>query len=50
MKVQAHVCVSTTAREGMQSGYDVVIPEDAVGDRAIPGVSADEVVKVSCAI
>lgn len=39
----AHVCVSTTAREGMQKGYDVVLVEDAIGDRDIPGAKGDEV-------
>ncbi|KAF4446836.1 putative amidases related to nicotinamidase [Fusarium austroafricanum] len=28
-------------------GYDVLIPEDAVGDRSIPGVDAAQLVKVS---
>lgn len=44
---QAHVCVSTTARQGAQLGYDVVLAEDAIGDRDIPGVSADDVTKVA---
>ncbi|KAH7123210.1 isochorismatase [Dactylonectria estremocensis] len=42
----AHVCVSTTARHGAQLGYDVVVVEDGVGDRDIPGVSAEEVTRV----
>lgn len=42
----AHVCVSTTAREAHQRGYEVVLPEDAIGDRDIPGVSGDELTKV----
>jgi len=42
----AHVCVSTTARQAAEKGYDVVIAEDAVGDRDIPGAKAEEVVKV----
>lgn len=45
--VQAHVCVSTTARQGAQLGYDVVLAEDAIGDRDIPGVSAEDVTKVA---
>ena len=44
---QAHVCVSTTARQGAQLGYDVVLAEDAIGDRDIPGVSAEELTKVA---
>ncbi|KAF5647846.1 amidase nicotinamidase [Fusarium tjaetaba] len=43
----AHVCVSTTARQADELGYDVIIPEDAVGDRDIPGVEASQLVKVS---
>lgn len=39
----AHVCISTTAREGFQHGYEVVLVEDAIGDRDIPGASGDEV-------
>lgn len=38
----AHVCVSTTAREGMQSGYDVILVEDGIGDRDIPGATGEE--------
>ncbi|EYB24421.1 hypothetical protein FG05_01746 [Fusarium graminearum] len=43
----AHVCVSTTARQAAERGFDVLIPEDAVGDRNIPGVGADQLVKVA---
>ncbi|KAK9899044.1 isochorismatase [Cystobasidium minutum MCA 4210] len=32
----AHVCVSTTAREAHQRGYEVVVAKDAVGDRSVP--------------
>ncbi|KAK5740241.1 phospholipase C type enzyme [Elasticomyces elasticus] len=39
----AHVCVSTTARDAARMGYDVIIAEDAVGDRDIPGASGVEV-------
>jgi len=39
----AHVCVSTTARAGHELGYDVLLAEDAIGDRNIPGISASEV-------
>ncbi|KAJ7683118.1 isochorismatase hydrolase [Mycena rosella] len=42
----AHVCVSTTAREAHQRGYEVVIAEDAIGDRDIPGASGQEVSKM----
>ena len=42
----AHVCVSTTARAAAELGYDVVIVEDAVGDRDIPGAKAEEVVSM----
>lgn len=43
---QAHVCVSTTARDGARLGYDVLIAEDCVGDRDIPGASGAEVTKM----
>ncbi|KAI3552842.1 isochorismatase [Colletotrichum abscissum] len=43
----AHVCVSTTARQADQRGFDVLIAEDAVGDRDIPGVDAAQLVKVA---
>jgi nicotinamidase-related amidase len=39
----AHVCVSTTAREGFQKGYEVVLVEDGISDRDIPGATGDEV-------
>ncbi|EME85116.1 uncharacterized protein MYCFIDRAFT_60044 [Pseudocercospora fijiensis CIRAD86] len=42
----AHVCVSTTARDGARLGYDVLIAEDCVGDRDIPGASGAEVTKM----
>jgi hypothetical protein len=53
----AHVCVSTTAREAHQRGYDVVVIGDAIGDRDIPevpgrsgtpglGATGEEVTKV----
>lgn len=42
----AHVCVSTTARQAAQLGYDVILPEDAIGDRDIPGATGDEVTKM----
>lgn len=43
----AHVCISTTARAGAERGYEVVIVRDAVGDRDIPGVSAEDLVAVA---
>lgn len=43
----AHVCISTTARAGNELDYDVVIVKDAVGDRHIPGVAADQLVAVA---
>ncbi|KAK5170601.1 phospholipase C type enzyme [Saxophila tyrrhenica] len=42
----AHVCVSTTARDGARLGYDVLVAEDCVGDRDIPGASGAEVTKM----
>ncbi|KAF7558288.1 hypothetical protein G7Z17_g67 [Cylindrodendrum hubeiense] len=42
----AHVCVSTTARNAAQLGYDVIVVEDAIGDRDIPGVDAEQLTKV----
>lgn len=38
----AHVCVATTAVQAAEKGYDVLIAEDAVGDRDIPGVKAED--------
>jgi nicotinamidase-related amidase len=43
----AHVCVSTTAREGSQKGYEVVLVEDAIGDRDIPGASGEDVTSMT---
>lgn len=42
----AHICVSTTTRQAAQRGYDVIVVEDAVGDRDIPGVQGEELTKV----
>ncbi|RYO74546.1 hypothetical protein DL764_010805 [Monosporascus ibericus] len=43
----AHVCVSTTARQAAEKGWDVIVAKDAVGDRHIPGVDASEPVRVA---
>jgi nicotinamidase-related amidase len=43
----AHVCVSTTAREAHQRGYEVLVVEDAIGDRDIPEATGDQLTKVS---
>jgi nicotinamidase-related amidase len=45
-KQKAHVCISTTARDAARLGYDVLIAEDAVGDRDIPGATGAEVTKM----
>jgi nicotinamidase-related amidase len=43
----AHVCVSTTARQAAEKGLDVILAEDAIGDRDIPGVKAEELIKTT---
>ncbi|KAL0942714.1 isochorismatase family [Colletotrichum truncatum] len=43
----AHVCISTTSRDGARLGFDVVVAEDCVGDRDIPGVTAAQLTKVA---
>ncbi|PGG98391.1 hypothetical protein AJ80_09541 [Polytolypa hystricis UAMH7299] len=43
----AHVCVSTTARRAAELEYDIVIAEDAVGGRDLPGYDGNEVKKVA---
>jgi len=45
----AHVCVSTTARQAAERGYDVILAEGAIGDRDIPGAKAEDVVKMTLA-
>ena len=45
----AHVCVSTTARQAAERGYDVVLAGGAIGDRDIPGAKAEDVVKMTLA-
>lgn len=47
MFFQAHVCVSTTSRDGARLGYDIVVAKDAVGDRNIPGVDAEQLKNVA---
>lgn len=42
----AHVCVSMTARQASELGYDVLIAGDAVGDRDIPGARGEEVTRM----
>ncbi|MCJ1231687.1 hypothetical protein MMC12_008366 [Toensbergia leucococca] len=41
----AHVCVSTTARQASELGYDVILAEDAIGDRDIPGIKGEDLTK-----
>ncbi|KIH87063.1 isochorismatase [Sporothrix brasiliensis 5110] len=43
----AHNCVSATVRAAAELGYDVYAVRDAVGDRDLPGASAEELVRVS---
>ena len=38
--------MSTTARDGARLGYDILVAEDCVGDRDIPGASGAEVTKM----
>lgn len=33
----------------MQKGYEVILVEDAIGDRDIPGVKGDELTRVALA-
>ncbi|OXG24466.1 isochorismatase hydrolase [Cryptococcus neoformans Tu259-1] len=42
----AHVCVSTTARQAAEKGYDVILPREAIGDRDIPGAKASVLVDI----
>ncbi|KAH7313546.1 isochorismatase hydrolase [Stachybotrys elegans] len=43
----AHVCISMTSRQASENGFDVIVVEDGVGDRDIPGVKADELKRVA---
>ncbi|KAI9164205.1 Secreted isochorismatase effector Isc1 [Paramyrothecium foliicola] len=45
----AHVCVSTTARQASEKGWDVLVAKDAVGDRHIPGADASLLVELALA-
>ncbi|EFX01377.1 isochorismatase family protein [Grosmannia clavigera kw1407] len=45
----AHNCVSATIRVAAELGYDVYAVRDAIGDRDIPGATAEELVRVSLA-
>lgn len=45
----AHVCVTTTARQADEREYELILAEDAIGDRDIPGVDAKELVRVTLA-
>jgi nicotinamidase-related amidase len=42
----AHVCVSTTARQAEQRGYEVLLTKDGIGDRDIPGAIGEEVTEM----
>lgn len=46
VSLQAHNCVSATARAGAELGYNLYVVRDAVGDRHLPGVDAALLVKV----
>ncbi|MGH8010828.1 MAG: isochorismatase family protein [Candidatus Binatia bacterium] len=43
------MCVSTTARQGAERGWDVIAVEDAIGTRDVPGSKADELKRVALA-
>ncbi|CAK7213577.1 hypothetical protein SBRCBS47491_001852 [Sporothrix bragantina] len=45
----AHNCVSSTVRVASEKGYDVYAVQDAIGDRNLPGATAEELVRVSLA-
>ena len=42
--------MSGTSRAGAELGYDVSVVGDAIGDRDIPGASAEQLVEVRYAI
>ena len=39
---QVNVCVSTTARQASERGWDTLVVEDGVGTGNIPGSTAEE--------
>jgi nicotinamidase-related amidase len=41
------LCVSTTARAAAERGLDVILVEDAIGDRDVPGVGGEELKTVA---
>lgn len=41
------MCISTTARQGAERGWDVLVVEDAVSTRDIPGGKAGDVKRVA---
>lgn len=43
---QAHNCILATSLNGADLGYDVSVISDAIGDRNIPGATAEQVVEV----
>ena len=43
---QAHLCVSTTARAAAERGLDVLLAEDAIGDRDVPGIGGGKLTEV----
>ncbi|KAK0383938.1 hypothetical protein NLU13_8029 [Sarocladium strictum] len=45
----AHNCVSATIRAAAELGYDSYAVKDAIGDRDIPGATAEELVRVTLA-
>lgn len=45
-RIQAHNCVSATARAGAELGYNIYVVRDAVGDRHLPELDAALLVKV----
>ncbi|KAI0133701.1 Isochorismatase-like protein [Xylariales sp. AK1849] len=45
----AHVCVSTTARQAAEKGLDVVVVKEAIGDRDVPGLKAEQLVEATLA-
>lgn len=45
----AHVYMSTTAPEAMQKGYEIILIEDAIGDRDILGARGEKLARVALA-